>query len=159
VKILKNNLLSDVQIIGSGGVSFNESQILFYNYPGGLYDLMTGNVSTGFEHSLDIENAQIKFVDSNLNGEQEQYSLCNITLITNDSFSFNLRVKQPEIIVNGAVGGKIFGGIIHDEYFFYDRGLDEYLLLGNFRLNILYSSGNIVTEVRGISSFSWRRIG
>jgi len=86
-------------------------------------------------------------------GESEIYS-GDLVITAYSSNSLTIRAKQPQLILNGSVEGRIHGAFIYNKYYFYARAQQESIIKGNFTLNVLYSSGITFTELHEIRDIS-----
>lgn len=149
---IRDAVLHDVRVVGSGRLASRESQGLVYNYPGGLFTVInvTDNSSKDSEHSINLTNAQMAFKE-NLETEEQAYLGYNVTLTTSAS-SYTLRAEQPTLTVNGVFESTLQGAFLHEDFFFRAFSLSRASFAGDLTLKILYSSGIMIAQMREIKN-------
>ena len=61
-----------------------------------------------------------------------------------------IRAKQPNLVINGFIEGKMHGSFIFNRFYFYARPIQSSMINGNFTLKVLYNSGIIYAQINDI---------
>jgi hypothetical protein len=143
---LENITLHNAMFFGEGKISLPSSNVILENSNSGLYSDLFQNGSEDFYVNLLHANATFQLSGKN---QQISQSDVNITFRLQNPAGLLVKCEQPILQINGTIDGIAKGLLIYNNVW-YSANHERITLLGEFRLEIAYSSNVVFSNMSEI---------